>query len=69
MRYHDPYVSHWPVDGVVKAPDSLTAAAAEADLVMVLQAHDLYDLEALATSAVRVFDTRGVSSGANVERL
>ncbi|GAA2719558.1 nucleotide sugar dehydrogenase [Cellulomonas aerilata] len=69
VRYHDPYVPHWPVDGVEKAPDSLPAAAAEADLVMVLQAHAVYDLRELATSAVRVFDTRGVSSGDNVERL
>jgi UDP-N-acetyl-D-glucosamine dehydrogenase len=69
VRYLDPYVPHWPVDGVEKAPGDLAAAAAEADLVLVLQAHALYDLDLLATSAVRVFDTRGVSTGANVERL
>jgi UDP-N-acetyl-D-glucosamine dehydrogenase len=69
VRFHDPHVPHWLVEGVTKASDSLAGAAREADLVIVLQAHDAYDLEELATSAARIFDTRGVASGPNVERL
>ena len=40
-----------------------------ADVVVLLQAHSVYDLDDIARRAVAVFDTRGVMSGDNVERL
>jgi nucleotide sugar dehydrogenase len=61
LSYHDPYVETWTVDGVpvprAASPD------AEADLVILLQAHDDYDVPALAAGARLFLDTRGVLAG------
>jgi len=61
VAYHDPYVPSWQVDGqdVPRAAD-LPAAVADADLVILLQAHQDYDLPGLAATARLVLDTRGV---------
>jgi UDP-N-acetyl-D-glucosamine dehydrogenase len=61
VAYHDPYVPSWPVDGqdVPRAAD-LPAAVAAADLVILLQAHQDYDLAELAATARLLLDTRGV---------
>ena len=61
VAYHDPYVPSWPVDGkdVPRAGD-LAAAVAAADLVILLQAHQDYDLPQLAATARLLLDTRGV---------
>jgi nucleotide sugar dehydrogenase len=63
VAYHDPYVASWAVDGqdVPRAAD-LPAAVAAADLVILLQAHQDYDLPELAATARLLLDTRGVVS-------
>jgi nucleotide sugar dehydrogenase len=67
---HDPHVDGFAVDGeAVTMVDDLDEAVAAADLVLVLQAHDAYDLDAIAASAKHVLDTRGRLRGANVSRL
>jgi preprotein translocase subunit SecG len=38
-------------------------------VVVLLQAHKAFDLEAIVAGSKSVFDTRGILSGANVERL
>jgi UDP-N-acetyl-D-glucosamine dehydrogenase len=61
LSYHDPYVEAWTVDGV-----PVTRAArpdVEADLVILLQAHDDYDVPTLAAGARLFLDTRGVLAG------
>src|SRR6266581_3194956 len=71
VAYHDPHVPDWQVDGqdVPRASD-LRAAVAAADLVILLQAHRDYDLEAIAATAPLLLDTRGVvPAGARVEAL
>ena len=71
VSYHDPYVPAWQVDGqdVPRACD-LRAAVAAADLVVLLQAHQDYDLEWIAATAPLLLDTRGVvPAGPRVEAL
>ncbi len=70
LRYHDPLVTSWSVDGVdVPAVEDPIEAAESADLTVLLQNHTSYDLEALAARARRVFDTRGSMEGPTVERM
>ncbi|MEM9519991.1 MAG: nucleotide sugar dehydrogenase [Actinomycetota bacterium] len=70
LRYHDPLVMTWDVDGTdVPRVDDLMAEAETADLTVLLQNHKSYDLEALAARARRVFDTRGSMEGSAVERM
>jgi len=70
LRYHDPLVASWSVDGadVPRVADEV-AGVEDADLVVLLQNHKSYDLELLAARARRVFDTRGSMSGPTVERM
>ncbi|MEO0494465.1 MAG: nucleotide sugar dehydrogenase [Actinomycetota bacterium] len=70
LRYHDPMVPSWSIDGIdVPRVDDAVAAAENADLTVLLQKHQSYDLEVLAARARRVFDTRGAMTGDNVERM
>jgi nucleotide sugar dehydrogenase len=64
LRYHDPYVRAWQVDG--REIPRADAPTAEADLTILLQAHTCYDLADIAASAHLLFDTRGKLSGARV---
>ena len=71
VSYHDPYVPAWQVDAqdVPRARD-LRAAVAAADLVVLLQAHQDYDLDRIAATAPLLLDTRGVvPAGPRVEAL
>jgi nucleotide sugar dehydrogenase len=71
VRYHDPYVEQWQVDGrdISRAVDLDTAVAA-ADLVILLQPHSSYDIGAIAGRARLLLDTRGgVPAAAHVEAL
>lgn len=65
VSFHDAFVEswtfgpaseRWTVDCVADA----YAAAREADLVVLLQAHAEYDLPAFAEAATTLLDTRGV---------
>jgi nucleotide sugar dehydrogenase len=74
VEYHDPFVSEWEIRGAPgmrlrSQPDAEVAAAA-ADIVVLLQPHSSYDLEALAARSQALLDTRGVvDPSARVERL
>jgi len=61
VAYHDPYVPGWEVDGqTVSRADDLDAAVAAADLVILLQSHQVYDPARIARAARLMLDTRGV---------
>jgi UDP-N-acetyl-D-glucosamine dehydrogenase len=70
LRYHDPYVSEWVIgsEPVPRAAE-LYAEVAEADLVILLQDHSVYDLDRIARDARLVLDTRGRTAGARVQAL
>jgi UDP-N-acetyl-D-glucosamine dehydrogenase len=70
LRFHDPYVSEWEIDGtLVPRVDDHLVESGVADLTVLLQNHAAYDPEELVSKATRIFDTRGCLIGANVERL
>lgn len=70
LGYYDPYVEHWQVNGEqLDRVVDLDAAAAAADLVIVVQPHAAFDLQAIAGRARLVLDTSGRLVGDNVERL
>ena len=71
LTFHDPHVETWAAfgDRVPRVQD-LETAVAEADLVVLLQNHRAYDVDALAAAAHRFFDTRGiVADGEGIHRL
>lgn len=68
LSFHDPYVETWKLErgaDFIRESD-LQGAVENADLVVLLQAHNAYDLEALRNSAKVFFDTTG-KSGAPTE--
>ena len=70
LSYHDPYVPRWSANGsVMDAVEDLDAAVATADLVILVQAHQVYDVDSLAATARRFFDTRGRTTDPRAERL
>ena len=64
LRYHDPFVPSWQVDG--RDIPRAASPADEADLTILLQAHSQYDLAGIAAKAHLLFDTRAKLSGASV---
>lgn len=70
IRYHDPYVPTWSVDGhLFHSVDDPVASSNESDLTVMLQPHSCYDLATLALRARKVLDTRGSMTGPTVARL
>jgi len=70
VTFHDPFVTTWHVGGAaIPGERDPVAAAAGADVVVLLQAHRSLDLEAIAAAAPALFDTRGVATGPSVVRL
>ena len=70
LSYHDPHVEHWQaLGGSVPRAEDLEAAVAAADLVILVQNHRSYDVDALVGRAKRFFDTRGVTTGDAAHRL
>lgn len=62
VSYHDANVPHWKFNGAThESVSDLDAAVADADIVILLQPHREYDLDALASCAQIFFDTRGAS--------
>lgn len=60
VRFHDPMVEHWSLDsGELSREGDLDDAARRADIVVVLQAHENYDLTKLSKNAQIMLDTRG----------
>ncbi len=73
ISYHDPFVERWAPFGA-KAPLSRVAdvyiAASSVDLVVLLQPHGAYELEALTEAAGMLLDTSGqILPGERVRRL
>ncbi|RVU23679.1 nucleotide sugar dehydrogenase [Streptomyces antnestii] len=70
VRFHDPHVARFPVDGtVLDRVDRPYHAAMRADISVLLQGHRSYDLDRLARSAALLFDTTGRACGERVVRL
>jgi nucleotide sugar dehydrogenase len=61
VSYHDPHVMCWHVEGVTRADDDLLQAVADVDLVILVQHHREYDVEALQGVSRLFLDTRGVT--------
>jgi len=72
LRYHDPYVEEWSVNGVrIDRVHELSEGLNNSDAAIVVQAHQEYIAQSdqfLATSTP-VLDTTGKFSGPSVERL
>ncbi|MDR7085876.1 nucleotide sugar dehydrogenase [Aeromicrobium panaciterrae] len=70
LVFHDPHVEEWAPNGtsVPRATD-LDEVLATADLSVLLQNHHEYDLASIATTAKRLFDTKGAIDHPSVERL
>jgi UDP-N-acetyl-D-glucosamine dehydrogenase len=73
VSYHDPFVPEVVIgDGPIRSAPLEEATLVEQDCVIVLTAHDTIDFPAVIRVAPLVFDTRGITSGAdapNVVRL
>lgn len=70
VEFHDFYVDNWNVGGqVLRSATNLLEAVEAADVVVLLQAHQQYDIAELVERSKRFFDTRGVTRGADVVRL
>jgi UDP-N-acetyl-D-mannosaminuronate dehydrogenase len=65
----DPHVGPHAVPTGATLVDADSDEARSADAVVVLVDHDLFDLEAIVSSARYVFDTRRCVYGPNVEHL
>lgn len=66
VHFHDPKIASWRMAGRDFARvESLDDAVAQADVVVLLQANEAYDADALADKAKLFFDTRGKSSSAS----
>ena len=70
LSYHDPKVDQWTVDGqeVNRATDVMQATA-DADLVVVVQNHKVYNLNEIAKTAKRFLDTRGKTTAPGAHLL
>ncbi|MES5818004.1 nucleotide sugar dehydrogenase [Streptomyces sp. RG80] len=68
VTYHDPHVSGFEVDGrSVHRAGHVVRAAAAADLTILLQPHQAYDLDAIVAAAPLALDARGCThSGAEL---
>lgn len=63
VEFHDPKVMRWLVgESEVQRAEDLQVSAASADIVVLLQNHDEYDVDRLVLSSRRFFDTRGVTN-------
>ncbi|WP_277209749.1 nucleotide sugar dehydrogenase [Isoptericola croceus] len=70
LRFHDPAVEEWHVNGsVLTRVDDLEASVRDADLVILVQDHSAYDVDALVAQSRRFFDTKGASSDPRAVRL
>ena len=70
LEYVDPYVTGWSIDGApVRRRENAVEACRAADLVILLQDHDAFDLDSICSVATALLDTRGRTTGDNVERL
>lgn len=71
VRFHDPMIQTWNTgEGQLERVPDLQDAVVEADIVVLLQNHDVYEVPALAQQARTFFDTRGTApTSDHVQRL
>lgn len=70
LSFHDPFVERWNlVDTALDRVEDLSAAVSQADIVVLLQAHDYYAPEEIAAASSIFFDTRGVTRSDVARRL
>ena len=72
LRFHDPYVEEWSVNGVrIEKVHKLSAGLKGSDAAIVVQAHQEYIGESgqFSATSTPVLDTTGKFSGPSVERL
>lgn len=70
VRFHDPAVEQWRVDGrVLEREADLDASVADADLVILVQNHRAYDVDAIVGAAQRLLDTKGATTDPRAHRL
>ncbi|MCA5892725.1 nucleotide sugar dehydrogenase [Isoptericola sp. NEAU-Y5] len=70
LVFHDPHVEQWRVNGdVLDRVEDLDTAVLGADLVILVQNHSAYDVDALAEKSARFFDTKGASTHEGAVRL
>jgi len=69
VRYHDPLIGRFTVDGApVQRAGRLDAELRAADLTILLQAHRQYDLDQVAGTARTLLDTRGRTTSTGHDR-
>lgn len=69
-RFFDPHVETARIGHETKQREAdLFDAIDEADVVVLLQAHKAFEIDSIVSRSKRLFDTRGIVSGENVERL
>lgn len=62
VEFHDPMVPRWELpEGELTVVPDLTAAVKAADVVVLLQSHDSYDVAELSAQAAVLLDTRGTA--------
>src|SRR5699024_2771154 len=62
LKFIDPHVAEWEVDSVTfQSEPDWNSAISEADIVVLLQAHDEFDVEAIAKNAKAFLDTSGTA--------
>jgi UDP-N-acetyl-D-glucosamine dehydrogenase len=69
VRAADPHVSESRLDPRVTLVEATTAEAADADLVVIVTAHDAFDYDAVIASGTPVLDTRHRLTGPTIEHL
>jgi UDP-N-acetyl-D-mannosaminuronate dehydrogenase len=70
LSFHDPNVEDWHVgERTFARVADLERAVEEADLVLLVQNHSAYDVDALAARSKCFFDTRGATTLDSAHRL
>lgn len=70
LSFHDPKVQTWTLsDATLDRVPDLDEAVENADAVILLQNHESYDVDALASKAALFFDTRGATTTEKAIRL
>lgn len=73
VSYHDPFVSKWNLnESEIDRIPNLSEGIKEADLVVLIQNHDAYDIDQVVRTASCLLDTRGAvrnANGKNIVRL
>lgn len=70
ISFHDPKVDLWTAAGqVFSVVANLDQAVAESDIVVLLQNHASYDVDALSRRSALFFDTKGATKGEAAIRL